>query len=53
MIQELPPAKHPSEYTKEERDQITKAAAESAVLLAQYLARVLEIDEELRRRGDR
>lgn len=52
MIQELPPAKHPSEYTREERAQMTRDAAEAAVLLAAYLARVLEIDEELKRRGN-
>lgn len=50
MGTELPPAKNPSEYTPDERRRITEAAAQYAALLAEHLARLVELEEEIHRR---
>lgn len=50
MTQELPPAKNASQYTAAERKQLTRDAAEAAVLLAAHLARLVELEEEIRNR---
>lgn len=50
MIKELPPAKNAEDYSPAERRRITKAAADAAVLLAEHLQRLVELEEELKRR---
>jgi hypothetical protein len=50
MTAELPPAKNASEYTLEERKALTRDAAAAALLLAAHLARLVELEEEIRRR---
>lgn len=50
MIKELPPAKHASEWTAQEREQIMLDAADAAVLFAGHLKRLAEIEKELRER---